>query len=256
MTASNHGTPLRAVLFDTFGTVVDWRTGMIQAITAWGAAQHLTADWPALVDEWRTCEDPGKRAVREGQTPWRNLEQIHRDAMPPLLARHGLQQLSAAQQDWLLDAWSLGQPWPDTLAGLERIKRRWPIASLSNGSMSQMVRLARHARLPWSCIFSAELFKAYKPAPEVYLGACSYLGYAPQEVLLCAAHNYDLRAAAALGMATAFIPRTTEFGPSQVKDFGPEGEWTFVAADLVDLADQLDGTVVRTGDTQRSGVAA
>lgn len=255
MAEQHPGEPIRAVLFDTFGTVVDWRTGMIEAITAWAASERLTADWPAFVDQWRTCEDPGKRAVREQRTPWRNLEDIHRAALPPLLEKHGLAGTSAAQQAWLLRAWSLGRAWPDTVAGLERIKRHGPIASLSNGSMAQMVRLARHAGLPWSCIFSAELFRAYKPAPEVYLGACAYLGLPPQEVMLCAAHNYDLQAAAALGLATAFIPRVTEFGPMQVKDFGPEGAYTFVATDLLDLAAQLDAAAYAR-PARRSGVAA
>lgn len=237
---SRQASPVKAVLFDTFGTVVDWRGGMLTALSAWGKSQGINADWAAFIDQWRTCEDPGKQAVRSGATPWKNLKQIHAEALPPLLRDFGLSELSPAQQAWLLESWSLGQPWADILPGLSAIRARLPIASLSNGSVSQMVKLARHAGLPWDCILSAEIFRAYKPAQEVYLGACRYLDLAPGEVLLCAAHNYDLRAADSFGLATAFIPRPTEFGPAQVKDFGPEGEWTYVAADLADLARQLD----------------
>jgi 2-haloacid dehalogenase len=232
--------PIRAVLFDTFGTVVDWRGGMLAAVSAWGRAQGVTADWGAFIDQWRTCENPGKQSVSSGATPWKNLKQIHAEALDPLLRDFGLAGLSPAQRAWLLESWSLGQPWPDTLPGLTAIRARLPIASLSNGSVSQMVKLARHAGLPWDCILSSEMFRAYKPAQQVYLGACRYLDLAPREVMLCAAHNYDLRAADSFGLATAFIPRPTEFGPAQIQDFTPEGEWTYLAADLVDLGRQIE----------------
>lgn len=234
-----HRRPIHAVLFDTFGTVVDWRGGMIGATRRWAADRAIDIDWPAFIDQWRTCEDPGKRAVREGRAPWMTLEEIHREALEPLLQGLGLGGMPAADRDWLLGTWALGVPWSDSIPGLTRIRRRVPIASLSNGSMSQMLRLARGAGLPWDCIFSAELFRAYKPAPDVYLGACRYLGVAPANVLLVAAHNYDLQGAREQGLQTAFIPRPTEFGPRQTKDFGPEADWDFVAADLVELALQL-----------------
>jgi 2-haloacid dehalogenase len=173
-----------------------------------------------------------------------NLGEIHGQALDALLAKHRLASITPAQRRWMLGAWALGKPWSDTVAGLARIKRHVPIASLSNGSVAQMVGLARHAGLPWDCIFSAEFFKAYKPAPQVYLGACAYLACAPEQMMLCAAHNYDLAAAAALGLKTAFIPRPAEFGPMQKKDFSPEGPWTVVARDLNDLADQLEGMFV------------
>jgi 2-haloacid dehalogenase len=230
---------IHAVVFDTFGTVVDWRGGMIAAIERWATNRELKADWAELVDEWRTCEDPGKQAARASPADWKTLEEIHEAALDPLLRRFGLEQIAAFERAWLLRTWSLGVPWPDSIPGLTAIKRRVPIASLSNGSMAQMIRLTRAAGLPWDCIFSAELFRQYKPAPAVYLGACRYLGVKPEHVLLCAAHNYDLAGAKEQGLRTAFIPRPAEFGPRQRKDYGPEGEWTFVIADLVDLAQQL-----------------
>lgn len=239
MKDETHPRPIHAVLFDTFGTVVDWRRGMINAIERWAAGRDIDVDWPAFVDRWRACEDPGKQAVRAGRTGWMTLEDIHRETLEPLLRSVGLGGMPAADRAWLLGAWAMGVPWPDSIPGLVSIRRRVPIASLSNGSMSQMLRLARAAGLPWDCVFSAELFREYKPAPGVYRGACRYLGVTPENVLLCAAHNYDLQGAKDQGLQTAFIPRPTEFGPRQTKDLGPEGEWSFVASDLIDLAQQL-----------------
>ena len=230
---------VQALLFDTYGTVVDWRTAVLAALAEVGRARGLAVRWEQVLADWETR--PIQDRVNAGALPWMTMEQIHRRAATESLARHGVTDLSTEEMDRLVHArWAL-HPWPDSVPGLTRLKRRYVIGPLSNASFAGMVRLAKFAGLPWDCIITAENARRYKPAPEVYRTALGLLGLPAPQVMLVAAHNYDLRAARGEGWRTAFVPRPTEYGPGQTTDLAPEEAWDVVARDFVDLAGQLGG---------------
>jgi 2-haloacid dehalogenase len=231
---------IKAILFDVFGTVVDWRGTLIRDLTTWGNERGLTVDWPGLVDAWRGAYIPSMNRVRNGELPWQNLDALHRQSFRDLAPRCGLpSDLHEADETHIVTAWHRLDPWPDAVAGLTRLRHHHVIGTLSNGNVALLVNMAKRAALPWDMVFSAELFRHYKPDPEVYLGACALLGQAPAEVMLAAAHNSDLRAAAAVGLRTAFIARPTEYGSGQSLDLSPDGDWDFRCSDIGDLADQV-----------------
>ncbi|MBN8969376.1 MAG: haloacid dehalogenase type II [Rhizobiales bacterium] len=231
---------VKALLFDTFGTVVDWRGSLIAEFTAWGKARGIKADWAALVDGWRGAYKPSMDAVRSHpERGFLTLDDLQRQSVEPLAAKLGITGLTAADYDHLTLGWHRLRPWPDSVPGLSRLKTTYIIAPLSNGNVALLTNLAKHAGLPWDLILSAELFRHYKPDRQVYLGAARLLGLRPQQVMLVAAHNYDLAAARACGLKTAFVPRVTEYGPHQKEDFKAESDWDLVVADLNDLADRL-----------------
>lgn len=230
---------LKAVLFDVFGTVVDWRGSLIAELGAFGAARGLQADWPALVDAWRGAYAPSMDRVRRGQLPWTKLDSLHRATLDELLVRFGLDALEEADRVHLNLGWHRLAPWPDAAPGLSRLKARFLVAPLSNGNVSLLIDLARHGGLPWDMVFGSDVSGRYKPDPETYLGACRMLDLAPGQVMLAAAHNSDLRAARALGLKTGFVARPTEHGPGQTKDAGAEEAWDVIATDIVDLAERL-----------------
>ena len=174
--------------------------------------------------------------VRLGTVPWTNLDDRHREALDGLIAQFGIEGLDEADRDWLNRGWHRLNGWPDAVEGLTRLKSRFIIGPLSNGNVALLVNMAKHAGLPWDMIFSAELFQRYKPHPDTYLGVGRLLGLRPPEVMLVAAHNYDLKAAQDLGLRTAFVPRPQEYGPRQSRDLAPQGAWDLVVRDLVDLA--------------------
>ena len=228
---------VEALVFDTYGTVVDWRTTVLQALRALGRARSLTVDWEAFLALWEPR--PILDRINADQLPWMTMENVHRLALRVPLERHGLTGLSEAEIDELVLArWRL-QPWPDSVPGLTRLKQRFVISPLSNASVAGMVRLAKFAGLPWDCVITAENARRYKPHPDAYRTAVSLLGLRPEQVMLVAAHNYDLRAAQSHGLHTAFVPRPTEYGPGQKTDLAPEGEWTIVAKDFLDLATRM-----------------
>jgi 2-haloacid dehalogenase len=226
-------------VFDVFGTVVDWRSSLIEDLSAWGAARGLPADWTGLVDAWRAAYAPSMDRVRRGALPWTNLDALHQQSLETLAPRFGLPGLDDASLDWINRGWHRLRPWPDSVAGLLRLKTRYVISPLSNGNVALLTNMAKHAGLPWDLVLCAEVFRHYKPDPETYLGAAELLGLAPNQVMMCAAHNQDLAAAQRLGLRTAFIARPTEYGPHQVRDFAAEGEWDVVVNDFGGLADRL-----------------
>jgi len=228
---------VQALVFDTYGTVVDWRGGVLEAARGLRGAQGLAVDWDAFLVDWDTR--PILDRINTGQMPWMTMEAVHRHALGLSLARFGMAGLTDGEIDQLVTArWQL-RPWPDSVPGLTRLKARYVISPLSNASFVGMVKLAKFAGLPWDCVITAENARFYKPHPDVYRTAVSLLGLRPEQVLMVAAHNYDLRAAQEQGLLTAFVPRPTEHGPGQTTDLTPEGQWTIVAADFVDLAAQL-----------------
>ena len=228
---------VQALVFDTYGTVVDWRGGVLEVARGLRGAQGVAVDWDAFLVDWDTR--PILDLINTGQMPWMTMEAVHRHALGPSLARFGMAGLTDGEIDQLVTArWRL-RPWPDAVPGLTRLKAGYVISPLSNASFVGMVKLAKFAGLPWDCVITAENARFYKPHPDVYRTAVSLLGLRPEQVLMVAAHNYDLRAAQEQGLLTAFVPRPTEHGPGQTTDLTPEGQWTIVAADFVDLAAQL-----------------
>lgn len=232
---------IRALIFDVFGTVVDWRGSIIRECTALGRRRRLAADWPAFADAWRAGYRPAMARVRSGELPWMTIDQLHRTILDELLPRFEIEGLTEDEIDHLNRVWHRLDPWPDVRRGLAPLKRRRVIATLSNGNMALLVNMAKHARLPWDCVLSAELFHHYKPDPETYLGAAAMLGYEPAEVMMVAAHKDDLRAAQACGLATAFVRRPREQGPKVKLDLTPEPGFDCNARDFVDLAKRMAG---------------
>jgi 2-haloacid dehalogenase len=229
-----------ALTFDVFGTVVDWRSSIIREGRALGERLGLAVDWEAFADDWRGLYHPSMEPVRTGERPWVPLDRLHRESLDTLAHRHGFaDRVDAATLDALNLAWHRLDPWPDSAPGLTRLRRRYPLATLSNGNVALMVDLARHGGLPFDAILGAELARQYKPRPEVYLRTAEALGLAPEACLMVAAHNHDLKAAARLGLRTAYVIRPTQSGPAQTRDLGPEGDYDLVVESLEALADAL-----------------
>ena len=231
----------RACLFDVFGTTVDWRSSVSRQVAAFLRDKGIRGVDPVeFADEWRKLYQPSMEAVRSGRREWTILDVLHRESLESLLARYGIPGLPEAETDDLNRAWHRLDPWPDVVEGLARLKARLIIAPCSNGNIALMVNLAKHAGLPWDCILGAETARAYKPLPEAYRAACRHLALAPAEVMMVAAHNGDLKAAKAQGLATAFIARPTEHGTGQRTDLEPDRSCVDVSAgDFVDLAQKL-----------------
>lgn len=230
----------RAIIFDVFGSVVDWRTSLIDELTLFAARRNIQGDWVKLVDDWRAEYVPSMARVAKGELPWMTLDELHRTSLDKLIAEQGIKGLSEADLAHINLGWHRLKPWPDSIAGLARLKQRYIISPLSNGNVSLLVNMAKSAGLPWDLILGSDIFGYFKPAPETYLGAARLLGLEPGEVMMAAAHNADLKAAKALGLMTAFFVRPTEYGPGQVYDLEARGDWDIVASDIEDLATQLD----------------
>jgi 2-haloacid dehalogenase len=232
-------TDVRAITFDTYGTLVDWRTSVLDKLRAFGAARAVHLDWPAFLNEWKACYRAGMDAINDGRRPWVTVDALYRERLAELLVARGLGDVDDDELDRLARVWWRLRPWPDVVAGLHRLRRRHVISPLSNASFAGMVHLAKFAGLPWDCVITAENARCYKPRPEAYLTAMTLLGLPPEQVLMVAAHNYDLAAAQALGMRTAFIPRPLEYGPGQTTDLVPTGKWDVVVDDVHELAAAL-----------------
>lgn len=229
---------IRALAFDVFGTVVDWRSSVIAELEAFGRASNVTADWVRMADDWRAGYVPAMDRVRSGELPWTRLDDLHRARLEELLAGAGIT-VAADEVDDLNRAWHRLDPWPDSVEGLTRLKQRFVITTLSNGNVSLLTNMAKRAALPWDCVLSAEIFRHYKPDREAYLGVATILDVAPDELMLVAAHPGDLRAAAEAGLRTAFVFRPAEYGPTRTLRKPADGEFDVMADDFLDLADQL-----------------
>jgi 2-haloacid dehalogenase len=225
---------VRALVFDVFGTVVDWYGSIVAEVQRLA----LPVDAARFVLDWRAGYQPAMQAVRSGELPWTNIDGLHRRILDRLLAERALS-LPEAEIEALNRVWHRLDPWPDAASGLARLKQRFVVATLSNGNLSLLVNLARHGGLVWDAVLSAELFGHYKPDSEVYLGAARLLGLAPAQVLMVAAHPSDLRAAAACGLPTAYVPRPLERGPGGSLAPSEPGEFDLTAVDFEDLARRL-----------------
>jgi len=230
---------VRALTFDVFGTTVDWRTGVAAQARRLGALNGVEADWERLAGAWRALYMPSMDRVRRREVPWTNFDRLHRVSLDQVLREVGAEGFDEAARDELTLAWERLPPWPDAAPGLERLGRRFTVATLSNGNRSQQTALVRFAKLPFQRLLSAEDFRHYKPDPEVYLGAAAALGLEVSQVMMVAAHKSDLRAAQAAGMRAAFVERSLEKGPGGGADLLPDPLSDVQANDFLDLADRL-----------------
>jgi 2-haloacid dehalogenase len=231
---------VKALVFDVFGTVVDWRSSLIADFTAWGERRGFKADWTALVDGWRAVYAASMDEVRKHpERGYVILDVLHRRSLERLVEQLSISGLNDADLHYLTMGWHRLHPWPDSVAGLERLKTKYIVGPLSNGNVALLTEMAKFARLPWDLILSAELFEHYKPDPETYLGAARLLCLPPEQVMMVAAHNHDLRAAQKLGLKTALVARPSEYGPLQKYDLKATGEWDIVASDFGELAERM-----------------
>ena len=230
---------VKALTFDVFGTVVDWRGSIIRDCTKFGAERGINIDWGTFADTWRGAYRPSMDRVRRGELPWTNLDTLHRMVLDELLVKFGISGLSEPDIDHLNHVWHRLDPWPDSVEGLTRLRKRFILATLSNGNVALLTNMAKYGGLPWDCILSAELPKHYKPDPETYLSAAELLGLRPDQVMMVAAHKDDLRAAQRSGLKAAFVTRPYERGPNHTPDLSPDPGFDFNASDFNDLAGKL-----------------
>jgi len=228
-----------ALLFDVFGTVVDWRSSIRRELESHFQPRGVHRDWDAFALDWRARYQPSMEAVRSGRRTYVDLDHLHRENLIDVLKVQGITGLDEAEIAHVAGMWHRLAPWPDSVPGMARLRQGHILASLSNGNVALMIDLARHGGLHWDAILGADFARNYKPDASVYLSAVQAVGRRPEDCMMVAAHNDDLRAAQALGLKTAFVLRASEYGPTQSRDLAPEGPWDYVAQDMEDLAAQL-----------------
>ena len=230
---------VKALTFDVFGTIVDWRTSIILEGQRLTREKGIEVDWAAFADAWRGGYQPAMDRVRRGQLPWTKIDGLHRMILDRLLDEFSITGWTENEIDELNRVWHRLLPWPDAVAGLRRLRSRYVVAALSNGNISLLTHMAKNAGLSWDCVLSAEIARRYKPDPEVYETAAELLDLPPQEILMVAAHLHDLRGAQAVGYRTAFIPRPMEHGPDGTPDLEADPSFDVTAQDVLQLADLL-----------------
>jgi 2-haloacid dehalogenase len=229
---------VRALFFDVFGSMVDWRTSVAREAEKILGPLGYKLDWTALADAWRGEYQPGLEEVRSGRQAFAKLDVLHRQGLERLLPRFELQNLSDEVLDDLTLVWHRLDAWPDVPAALARLAQKFWLAPVSNGNISLMVDLARHNNFSWDAILGAEIAQDYKRKPGVYLASCAAFDLAPAQCMMVAAHSNDLEAAAKLGLRTAHTARPNEYGPN-TGEGAPTVPVDFAAKNLADLADQL-----------------
>jgi len=232
---------IKVLAFDVFGTVVDWRSSVIAEGEQLGKAKGLQVDWTAFADAWRSIYRPYMDRVGTGKLPWTKLDDLHRQMLEETLSRFGIHSLSEDEKQHFNRVWHRLNAWPDSAPGLQRLKTRFVITTLSNGNISLLTNMAKHAGLPWDVNLSCELYRAYKPKPETYLGAAGLLGLRPAETMMVAAHYSDLRAARGCGLLTAYVNRPREFGDKPKNDLPADPKVDLVVDDFEELATKLGG---------------
>ena len=225
---------MRVLAFDVFGTVVDWYGSIVREVSA----LRLPVDPGQFAIAWRAGYRPAMARVRSGELGWTKIDDLHRMILDDIVVKFGLELDEATRRELNL-AWHRLDPWPDAVEGLQRLRRRFTICTLSNGNLGLLADMAKRAGLPWDLILSAEVFRHYKPDPEAYLGVCEVFDIEPAQMMLVAAHQDDLAAARACGCRSAYVERKLEFGPTLPKDVSPNPANDYHATDLLDLATQL-----------------
>lgn len=239
--APSTGRTVRAVLFDTFGTVVDWRTGISSAVGAFADRHSVTLDPDEFADAWRSQYQPSMARVRSGERPYVSLDTLHRENLDTVLRSRGIDPGAFPREELesLADAWHFLPPWPDSVEGIRQIRRGYIVGPLSNGNTSLLLDMAKAAGIPWDVILGSDISQAYKPSPAAYRKPAAILGLDPGEVMLVAAHNGDLAAARSAGLATAFVARPAEHGPGRGGDVAAADEWDLAGESITELAGQL-----------------
>jgi 2-haloacid dehalogenase len=230
---------VKALVFDVFGTIVDWRGSIIEEGIAWGKAKQLNIDWASFADRWRAGYGPAMNKVRTGELPWTKLDDLHRMILEQLLQEFKIDGLTEKEKDHWNRVWHRLKPWPDCVKGLSRLKNKYTIAPLSNGNIAIMTDMAKNSGLPWDAILGAELVRHYKPDQEVYISAADFLGIRREEVMMVAAHSGDLKAARNCGLRTGYIYRPNELGPGSRVEKAAPGEFDIISTDTINLAEQL-----------------
>ena len=231
---------IKALVFDVFGTVVDWHGSVAREVRELARAKGLRINSVKFAKAWRAGYRPAMDRVRRGEAPFEKIDVIHRAILEDVLKQFKIATLAEDEKAHLNLVWHRLKPWPDSVRGLKRLKSKFIIATLSNGNTGLLVDMAKHGGLPWDCVFSSDTFKLFKPDPGMYLGAAGALSLKPEEVMMVAAHKADLRAAAQCGLKTAFVKRPLEHGGGGTPDLASEPEFTINAISFLDLADQLD----------------
>jgi 2-haloacid dehalogenase len=239
--APSTGSVIRAVLFDTFGTVVDWRSGVAREVSVFATRHDVELGEWAFADAWRSRYQPSMEPVRSGAREFVPLDVLHRENLLVTLTEFGIDPtgIDDAEIGALNSAWERLDPWPDSVEGLGLLGEQVIVGPLSNANLALLLHMAHRARLPWTVIVGSDATRAYKPDPRAYRNVAEMLRLEPGEVMLAAAHNGDLRAAGTAGLATAFFARPTEHGPAQTTDLRAEGTWDIVCDDIVDLARRI-----------------
>ena len=230
---------VKALVFDVFGTVVDWHGSVAREVKGLARAKGLRVNAVKFAKAWRAGYRPAMDRVRNGEAPFQKIDAIHRAILEDVLKQFRVTALGEDEKAHLNLVWHRLKPWPDSVRGLKRLKSKVIIATLSNGNTSLLVNMAKFGGLPWDCVFSSDTFKHFKPDPEMYLGAADMLVLRPEEVMMVAAHKADLRAAAKCGLKTAFVKRPHEYGRNNNPDLASEPDFTINAESFLDLADQL-----------------
>jgi 2-haloacid dehalogenase len=230
---------VKALTFDVFGTVVDWHGSIIREGQLLAANKGYDVDWAKFAVSWRAGYGPAMNKVRNGEMPWTKIDDLHRMILDDLVEEYNLTGMSEAELVHFNEAWHRLSPWPDTVSGLNKLKSKYVITTLSNGNVSLLTHMAKNGGLPWDAILSAELSGHYKPDPEAYLKAADLLSLKPEQVMMVATHPGDLRAAARTGLKTAYVIRPLERGPGRPVNRNPDGEFDYTAEDFNDLARQL-----------------
>lgn len=242
----NRHSEVKALTFDVFGTVVDWYSSIVAEGEQFGKAHGIGVDWKQFALKWRAGYAPAMNKVRQGELPWQNIDALHRLILDDLLDEFNITDLSEAEKEHLNRAWHRLKPWPDAVSGLERLRQRYIVATLSNGNIALLTNMAKFAGLPWDCILSAELANHYKPDHEVYQTAATLLGLSPNEVMMVSAHPGELQAAQTVGFQTALVPRPLEYGHGSVQEVTAHTS-ALVAEDFNALANALQRNDKKSG---------
>ena len=230
---------VKAMTFDVFGTVVDWRSSIAREAKMMGEQKGFDFDWDNFADKWRAGYGPSMNKVRTGELPWTKIDVLHRMILDELLSEYNITNLTESEKDHFNRAWHRLDPWPDSVPGLTELKKNYVISPLSNGNVALLVNMAKYGGLPWDTVLSAELAQHYKPDPEAYQSTSEFLGFPIEQIMMVAAHKNDLKSAKGQGMMTGYIPRPKEHGPNTTVDSNPEDYIDIIGENFVDFANKM-----------------
>ena len=230
---------VKAMTFDVFGTVVDWRSSIAREAKIMGDQKGFDFDWDNFADKWRAGYGPSMNKVRTGELPWTKIDVLHRMILDELLSEYNITNLTESEKDHFNRAWHRLDPWPDSVPGLTELKKNYVISPLSNGNVALLVNMAKYGGLPWDTVLSAELAQHYKPDPEAYQSTSEFLGFPIEQIMMVAAHKNDLKSAKGQGMMTGYIPRPKEHGPNTTVDSNPEDYIDIIGENFVDFANKM-----------------